>query len=84
MALLPLVFSIFTKDDNVLARLQKTISEAPAEVKEKFAALENDPNANEDSLFALLPGNKISGAFLSHSTKAHWIYAAISSAIFLR
>ena len=83
IALLPLVFSIFTKDDNVVERLQKTISEAPAEVKQKLEALDSDPNATEDSLFALLPGNKIGGALLSRSTYAHWFYAAVSSAIFL-
>ena len=76
LALLPLILSVFTADDNPLQRLRQMVERDPSLEKslEKVRSI--------DDLRAALPDHRIEGAFHSGDTMAHWIYAAVSAAAF--
>jgi RsiW-degrading membrane proteinase PrsW (M82 family) len=89
LALLPLAVSILPGKqgrDGVEDRLQRTLENAPPEVRSrvvaKLADLEKDKGSVED-LFAVLPGHKLAGAMLARDTWAHWGFAFGAAWLFL-
>jgi RsiW-degrading membrane proteinase PrsW (M82 family) len=79
LALLPLFFSVFTKSD-VKERFEQMIESDP-KLAAKIEALEKR-NAKDEELFAVMPENRIPGAFVSHSSKIHWLFAILSAGVF--
>jgi len=78
-ALLPLILSVFTpNDEDPEKRLHHMIERDPSLAK-KLAKLE-EPTKNE--ILATLPDHRIEGAFHSQDTGAHWIYALLSAGAF--
>lgn len=75
-ALLPLILSVFTPDENILQRLQHMVERDPKLAK-KLEGIET-----RDDLMQALPDHRLEGALHSRDTMAHWIYAAISAAAF--
>jgi RsiW-degrading membrane proteinase PrsW (M82 family) len=89
LALIPLAVSLFEKDESeeeLQARWRDTIESAPPESQLKITLLVDEIDegkASEDELFALLPGKKLKGAFLSRSSWAHWGMAAGAAVLFM-
>lgn len=79
LALLPLFLSVFTKD-NVNARFEKMVEENP-KLQAQITQLEKK-DAKEEDIFAIFPDNRITGAFVAHSSKIHWLFALLSAAAF--
>jgi RsiW-degrading membrane proteinase PrsW (M82 family) len=75
-ALLPLILSVFTPDDNVLQRLQRMLERDP-DLAKKVEKLES-----EDDVINALPDHRIEGAFHARDTAAHWLYALLSAGAF--
>ncbi|HXX93448.1 MAG TPA: PrsW family glutamic-type intramembrane protease [Planctomycetota bacterium] len=80
-ALLPLIFSSFSKEDEPMKRLEKMIQEDPG-LAQKIKHLKDHGDSSEDDLFAVLPDHRIEGAHLPRSTMIHWVYALVSAAAF--
>lgn len=78
LALLPLVFSIFQPNEDLEARLHRSVADDPAlEKRIKEAELES-----LDDLLKLLPEERVVGALHGRGTWAHWFYALVSAAAF--
>jgi RsiW-degrading membrane proteinase PrsW (M82 family) len=75
-ALLPLILSVFTPDDNALQRLQHMIERDP-ELAKKLEKLES-----KKEVLDALPEHRIEGAFHARDTGAHWLYALLSAGAF--
>ena len=75
LTLIPLVLSVFTADDNIEERIEKTFANNPEVVeraqKKGFESM--------DELMLALPEHRFEGAFLPKDTWAHWIFAAIAA-----
>ena len=80
LALLPLVFSVFSKND-VKERFEKMIQTDP-KLATQITQLEKKKDAKEEDMFALFPDNRITGAFVGHDSKIHWLFALVSAAAF--
>jgi RsiW-degrading membrane proteinase PrsW (M82 family) len=76
LALVPLIISVFTPDDNPLERLQHMVEQDP-KLEKKIGKVRS-----LDDLRAALPDHRIEGAFHSADTMAHWIYAIGSAVAF--
>lgn len=84
-ALLPLIISVFSKDDSE-AREERT----RVENAELFTKLEADVEAGKihdlqelrTRLFSGLPGNRFKGAHVSRFSSIHWVYAIFSALAF--
>lgn len=77
LALVPLAFSLLSEEDDVEARVMRTLASHP-EVASQIEAVES-----EDMLFALLPEHRIEGAHLAHESLVHWLYAALAAGLML-
>jgi RsiW-degrading membrane proteinase PrsW (M82 family) len=84
-ALVPLVFSLLSAEEQTFAeRLETTMENAaPEQAKQIEAVLAKAENITRDELFAVLPEGKLFGAHLSQSTVIHWVYAAVATTGFL-
>lgn len=76
LALVPLIISVLTPDDNPIERLQHMVERDPKLEK----SIEKARNISE--LREALPDHKIEGSFHSGDTMAHWLYAFIAAAAF--
>ena len=75
LTLVPLVLSMFSKEEDFEKRFLKTLSNNPDVVERaKAGELEGD------QIILALPERRIEGAFLPKDTWAHWMYAAIAAA----
>jgi len=90
LALIPLAFSLLQEAeprDELYRRLHRTIEQAPPGVKDRVNRLmeKSDPDAPVPlaEIIALLPEQKLPGAFLSQGTKAHWIMALAATVLFM-
>jgi RsiW-degrading membrane proteinase PrsW (M82 family) len=79
LALLPLILSLFTKDEP-MARLSRMLESDP-KLATTIAQAEKK-GLKEEEFFALLPGDRIDGAFVAHSSKIHWFFALIAAGAF--
>jgi RsiW-degrading membrane proteinase PrsW (M82 family) len=77
-ALIPLIFSVFTPDDNALQRLQHMIESDPSLAKK----LGNLDEKSKEEILGALPDQRIEGAFHPYHTGAHWLYALLSAGAF--
>jgi RsiW-degrading membrane proteinase PrsW (M82 family) len=90
LALTPLAFSLLIRAE------EKTFEERLAETLEQFSEDEQerlqsqfeaadsvDEHLSDEKILTILPGQKLYGAFLSRSTKAHWLMAAVAALIYL-
>jgi RsiW-degrading membrane proteinase PrsW (M82 family) len=73
--LIPLVFSLLSKDDDVKQRIEATAQHHP----EVFQKLDADKDATVEDLFEALPEHKFEGAFLPRETAVHWLFALMSA-----
>jgi RsiW-degrading membrane proteinase PrsW (M82 family) len=77
LALIPLAFSLLGGDEDLAARVERTL----AQVEE--AKLERLPeDAGLDDLLRLVPDHRVEGAHLARESKLHWLYAAAAGAAF--
>lgn len=76
IALAPLALIILFPREPVQTRIARTL-EAHPEVASRF-----ESEATDD-IFELLPGGRIEGALLSHSSLMHWVFGAVSAAAYL-
>jgi RsiW-degrading membrane proteinase PrsW (M82 family) len=79
LALLPLIFSVFTKND-VKERFERMLAADP-KLAATIEQLEKR-NAKDEEIFEALPDNRVTGAFVAHSSKIHWLFAVLSAAAF--
>src|SRR5579862_8419160 len=79
LALLPLVFSVFSKNDG-RERYEQMLASDP-KLATKIDQLERR-NAKEEEIFDALPQNRIPGALVAHSSKIHWLFALLSAGAF--
>ena len=70
--MIPLVFSIFTGNSDIIERLERSLTENA----EQLADL--DADTSMDDLINALPDQKLTGAHLSRQTWLHWVYAGVS------
>jgi RsiW-degrading membrane proteinase PrsW (M82 family) len=77
LTLIPLVMSIFTKNDDFKDRLQKTFESNP----DVLSRLKKNEIQSEDEIFAALPEGRIQGALLRKDSYAHWLFAGIAAAV---
>jgi RsiW-degrading membrane proteinase PrsW (M82 family) len=82
LALLPLAFSLGRPDDDTPERFQKTLLEIPSEVRRQIEAVERQPDATIEDVLTVLPGRRIQGALLPRDTSRHWLFAALTAAVF--
>jgi RsiW-degrading membrane proteinase PrsW (M82 family) len=81
-AMIPLVWTTFVKNRiDPSDALDQTVAHHP-EIEKSVLQWMETKGADEASLFRILPGHKLEGAFLAHDTWVHWLYAMISSAAF--
>src|SRR5262245_52695593 len=85
LAMLPLAFSLLQKDNrDVEMRLMETISQLTPEQQEAVERLSRSENKESlDALFAVLPGQKIIGAYLPRKSLGHWILAVGAAVLFM-
>jgi len=76
LTLIPLVMSVFTPDDDVKARLQRTFKANPDVV----ARGEKDEFKTLDDVLMALPEHRIEGALLPRDTWTHWVFAGLAAA----
>jgi hypothetical protein len=80
LALVPLGLSILQKStDNTMDRFVNTVEAHPEISDAVERAMESE---DDDALFAALPDHRIQGAHLAHDSSTHWLYAALSAALF--
>jgi RsiW-degrading membrane proteinase PrsW (M82 family) len=78
LTLAPLVLTLFHDKDDIKKRLERTVAAHP-EIKQRFEELKNDPQANVEDLFKLLPGRRIDErALLPRDSQNHWLFAGLS------
>ena len=73
------MLSLFTKDEP-RARLARMLESDPA-LQTTIEKAEKK-GLKEEEFFALLPGERIDGAFVARSSKIHWFFALLSAAAF--
>jgi hypothetical protein len=73
--LIPLVFSLLSKDDDVKQRIEATARHYP----EVFQKLDAAEDATVEDLFEALPEHRFEGAFLARETMIHWLFALMSA-----
>jgi RsiW-degrading membrane proteinase PrsW (M82 family) len=84
LALIPLVVSLLTqaRQVSIEERLAKSIEEAPPAERDRiFRQLEHAESL--DDLISALPGQRLPGAFLGRSSKAHLIMAALTTLFYM-
>lgn len=79
LALIPLIGSVFGKQDDVEARIEQTLKHNP-QVAEQ---LNKNESISRDELLRALPGRRIEGAHLARDSWEHWLYALLSAGVFL-
>ena len=81
LALLPLVFSMFAKSDEVSEKIQHALVNAPDDVLIK---LETATSLQEglDILVDAQPKGRLEGAHMPRRTFMHWLYALLASGVF--
>ncbi|HLY75212.1 MAG TPA: PrsW family glutamic-type intramembrane protease [Planctomycetota bacterium] len=80
LALLPLVLSVFSKND-AKERFEKMIESDP-KLAAQITQLEGRKDAKEEDMFALFPDHRITGAFVARDSKIHWLFALASATAF--
>ncbi len=73
-AMTPLVLLTTRDRESAASRFDRTIQNHP-EVAEKLTRMERGGLASEESVFEILPGQRIEGALHSRRTWIHWLYA---------
>lgn len=82
IARIPLAWSVFFPDGfSFRDALVHTIETHP-EVAGSIQQIMDSDDASEEDFFNALPDHRVDGAFLSHDTYMHWLYALVSSAGF--
>ena len=82
--LLPLAIMIFFPSRPVMERIQESASAHPEVAVELEQMAENGSELHSlDELLALFPGGRLDGALLSRNSTLHWLFALLSSAVFL-
>jgi protease PrsW len=81
IALLPLAWSIMAGNDDIQARVQRTIEANP----EVFQEIDEQGGKDQDAtaFFSRLPNERFEGAHLARSSWMHWLYALVAAAAFL-
>jgi RsiW-degrading membrane proteinase PrsW (M82 family) len=83
LAMLPLVFSSFKKDDGtIIDRVEHTLAAHP-EVRDRFDTVAQSETAGMDEMIEVFPGHMLEGALLPRDTAMHWAFAAMSAGLFL-
>lgn len=77
VAILPLAFSLLQAKDDVKDRIARTLQVGVGAVDQ---ILRETP---KEELLGALPGGRIEGALLPHDSRAHWLFAGLSAAVFL-
>jgi RsiW-degrading membrane proteinase PrsW (M82 family) len=80
LALLPLFFSVFTKND-VMERFEQMKKDDP-KLAAQIEKWEERRDAKEEELFDLLPEHRIAGALVSRNSMIHWLFAILSAGVF--
>jgi RsiW-degrading membrane proteinase PrsW (M82 family) len=82
LALLPLAFSLLHKEDagDLKKRVDDTLAQLSDEQRERVESLPADA---DEQLFALLPNQKLAGAYLPRKTWAHWLLALGAAVLFM-
>jgi len=79
LALIPLLLSMFTQDEDVETRLERMIRKDPKLGETIRQAAEGD---DAEAIFRALPRERIEGAVHGRFTWVHWAYALLSAMIF--
>jgi hypothetical protein len=88
LALIPLAFNILLPDPIEFEQhFEETIAEMDIEQISQLHDLKERSDDGEDiedkQLFALMPDQRLRGAFLAYDSKAHWFMAAGASLLFM-
>lgn len=73
------------KQDSVEERFQRTLENAPREVRSRIAQIMmslEEGKGDPDELIRALPGGRIEGAHLPKHSYVHWLYALLAAAGF--
>jgi RsiW-degrading membrane proteinase PrsW (M82 family) len=77
LAIAPLAISTVWKERPVAERFEETLQQVPDNT-----GLDQPAEMSLDDFFAKLPEHRIAGAHLARDTQTHWVYAALSAALF--
>jgi RsiW-degrading membrane proteinase PrsW (M82 family) len=77
LALLPLAVSTLSGPDDTPERYERALDDHP-----ELAVRLMKGQITEEEFVRALPGQKIGGAFLSHSSWGHWLMAALAAGLF--
>jgi len=87
LALFPLALSLLhASKDDLESQLKETLDQASPEQQKRITLVLNDLQQGKGSvedLFAVLPQQKMAGAFLPRQTWVHWIFALGAAVLFM-
>ncbi len=83
VSLLPLIYVTVLPGRSAEERFEQTAQQNPNVFAELEAWIESEETSGEFDLFTRLPDQRLSGAHLSRTSWMHWLYALLSTGVFL-